>query len=72
MSGALHSSGDVSRLTGLSMERLSQYARSNGVQKLGNSYLWTDSDIEGLLSRKGRAGRPKGGGRARKSPDSED
>lgn len=42
MSGEMYSSGEVSKLTNLSIERLSQYARKNGVMKIGNTYLWTD------------------------------
>lgn len=47
----------VAELTGLSKNRCLQFARVNGVLKIGQSYVWSDEDIEALRARIGARGK---------------
>jgi len=48
---------EVMVMTGLSKERVAQYARSVGVRKVGRMYMWEDHQINGLISRIGKKGK---------------
>lgn len=47
---------EVSAETGLSSERVRQYARQNNLKKFAGTYVWTESDISGLKGRIGKVG----------------
>ena len=50
-------SNEVMQLTGLSKERIAQYAKRNGVKKVGRMYMWEESEVAGLVGRIGKKGK---------------
>ena len=52
-------STEVSKITGLSMQRVRQAALELGVQKISSIYWWSDEDLEALKARIGKRGRKK-------------
>ncbi len=52
----MYASGEVAKLTGLSMERCRQYARDHKLVKVGSNFLWTQEDIDGIMAKKGKVG----------------
>lgn len=50
------SSKELATELGLSKERVNQFGKVIGVQKVGNMYCWTDAEIGFLKSRIGKAG----------------
>lgn len=52
----LKTTTQLAKETGLSKERINQYARKFGVQKLGAYYVWTPEQEQGLYSRMGARG----------------
>lgn len=53
----LKTSTQIAQESGLSKERVNQYARTYGVQKLGAYYVWTEEKERGLYSRIGLRGK---------------
>lgn len=55
----LYTPNDVVTKTGLSPDRVRQYARTHNLQKFAGSYIWREADIEELERTKGHPGRKK-------------
>lgn len=53
----LKTSTQIAQESGLSKERVNQYARNFGVQKLGSYFVWTKEQEQGLYSRIGLRGK---------------
>lgn len=53
----LYSAQEVAARTGLSHERLRQFARKRNIRKVAGMFLWTEADIEALESRIGQRGK---------------
>ena len=49
-------SGDVAKLLGLSLRRVTQGAKALNVKKYGHLYWWEDSEIDELKKRIGKKG----------------
>ena len=48
---------EVMKITGMSKSRCLQFARMNGVLKIGQSYVWSDRDVEAFMARIGQRGK---------------
>lgn len=52
----MKSSTEIARQSGMSHERVTQFARSHGVQKVGMQFVWTEDDEKAFLERIGKRG----------------
>jgi hypothetical protein len=57
MSEKLKSSTQIALESGLSKERVNQFARKFGVQKIGSFFVWNEADEKLLYARIGMRGR---------------
>ena len=49
---------DISNLTGKSFDRIQQFAKSEGIEKVGPYYDFTEEEYQLFVSRIGKRGRP--------------
>ena len=53
----MYTSKGVSLITGLSIRRIQQWAKGEGKRREGRDYLFTQSDIDRIVDRRGKVGR---------------
>ena len=53
----MKTTSEVMKLTGMSKSRCIQFARTEGLQKFGQNFMWTDEDVERFRASIGKMGR---------------